>query len=213
MNQLLNWKGNMLVQIFKNYVLRIILAALVVTGLGILGASYLKQQTYISSGQLVQNDSNYSMISSYNQLITSTVFKSEMKKKINQSRWKNSVDEYKISLDSSANSPFFSVNTISRNPSYAQFVSEQSMNILVEDAPKYLSGANLSIVFADRSAKSVSRKSFLATLGIFVFIISFILLYAYVILTVVFGGRIKDSSYLEDVVGIKQLGEMDLKNK
>lgn len=81
MKRALDWREVLVINFFKKNWLIILLVSLIF-GVGVsFGYDKLNQTTYESSGQLVQNDNNSGIVSSYKQFIASSLFKANMKKK------------------------------------------------------------------------------------------------------------------------------------
>ncbi|WHQ53569.1 hypothetical protein M1857_10935 [Lactiplantibacillus plantarum] len=116
MTDSLSWKRQIFVSVVKRYIVVITLLSILFGGLVSFGYYKVSGTKYNAESQLVQNDNNYNLIGSYNQFLSSSRFKSNLKSKINTSTWKNysKKDNYDIALETGTNSPFFDIKVTSR---------------------------------------------------------------------------------------------------
>lgn len=205
----------MIVRLLKKYLVWTVLIGVLAGGIG----AYLRlgfggvSTTYKSSGELVQNDNNYSLITSYQQFVKSKRFTQMIDKQVSKGNWKEKTDNtaytVNIDTDSTSNSPFFTINVVSNNKQYSSYLTNIAMKLLMANIGKYLSGTNISIVSnASVGTANTSITEILKNVwhGI---VLGAAVSSLWFILRELFIGRIKDEGYLCDVCGINNLGTIE----
>lgn len=212
MENSLSWKESIVVNVLKKYLFSLVLVSLIIGGLSVFASSFLKSTQYVATGQLVQNDNNYNLISSYSQFVNSSKFTNEMEKQINKSEWKNKkyANKYVVSVSNSSNSPFFSISVTSSSPEYAKFVTNLALKTLVGNVGKYLSGANITIVSHAKTVSQVSVKSSIAKIAVVGFVVTFILMFIIVLIIKTSVGKVKQEKMVEEIFGVKSLGTLNV---
>ncbi|WP_345753139.1 hypothetical protein [Lactiplantibacillus pentosus] len=212
MKRALDWREVLVINFFKKNWLIILLVSLIF-GVGVsFGYDKLNQTTYESSGQLVQNDNNSGIVSSYKQFIASSLFKANMKKKINQSSWKDysKKDAYTISLSYGYNSPFFEISAVSPDARYSRYLTNVAQNVFIGSVGNYLAGSNISIVSHSSKAEKVVSVTHLVSVGILTFLVVFVVLSLFMLRYTMHGGVIKDKDEISNIFGLKNLGVVGL---
>lgn len=192
----------------KKYFVLILLASVLCGMGGVFVSLKLTTTSYSASGNLVQNDSNYNMMSSYEQYLESKSFQTIVAKKLDSSKLKSG-GKYNITLVSGGTtSPFFSIKVTSSSPTYSEYVTTVAVSTFVSHIGQVLSGSNVSVV-SDSSTAHVNRDNkrllkigILTSMGVFI-VLTFIL-----VLRMFFTGKIPDDEFIEDVYQIKHLGTL-----
>lgn len=198
----------MVIRMIKKYCIILILLGLLVGGLSTLLTIKVSTGVYESSGELVQNDNNTNIISSYEQFINSVKFKRLLKEKVMDSSWKNKSQNYQILISTQASSPFFSLHAKSSNQQFSTFLANASMKILITNIGKYLSGTNISIVTSAKAEKNNEQYTKSIKNGIYAFIASIIIGFIWVYYSERKIGKIKDDDFISDVFSLKKLGKL-----
>lgn len=209
MNLTNNWWQNIMYHFMKKYGFTVILVSLV---FGIGGAITYKEFStpqYIATGQMSQNDNNYNIISSYNQFISTDRFKASIKSKITKPEWKRI--KYSISMTNNANSPFFNVSVRSSNAEFSKFLADETMKLLMSEIGSYLSGTNMSQLSKPKVVQENISTSKMMKIGMVIFFGILVLLSGLIILFTRFLGPIRNEKYLQDTLGIVNLGTLDLR--
>lgn len=209
MNLTNNWWQNIMYHFMKKYGFTVVLVSLV---FGIGGAITYKEFStpqYIATGQMSQNDNNYNIISSYNQFISTDRFKASIKSKITKPEWKSI--KYSISMTNNANSPFFNVSARSSNAEFSKFLADETMKLLMSEIGSYLSGTNMSQLSKPKVVQENISTSKMMKIGMVIFFGILVLLSGLIILCTRFLGQIRNEKYLQDTLGIVDLGTLDLR--
>lgn len=208
MKSFLEWKQDIVIRILKKSILKLLLISLMFTTIVIFLSVVLKAPTYKASGQMVQNDNNYGLVSSYEQFVSSTGFKTSIDNRIEKSNWKNysKKSEYDIQLSSEVNSPFFTVSAISDNGNYSKFLANAALKVLISNMGKYLAGVNISVVSNVNNYKKNSIKKFLISVGMITFVVAFVVAALISILFGLFFGTVKNEVFLSEILGLHKLG-------
>ncbi|WP_338210108.1 hypothetical protein [Lactiplantibacillus paraxiangfangensis] len=206
--------GQLLVHLAKKYILRVILLSVLI-GIGMSYVSVtLKDNTYSSSGELVQSDSNYGLISSYQQFVLSKRFKNSLNNEVKKSTWKNYSHntDYSVQITSGNNgsTPFFTLNAISEDKQFSKFLTNKSIEILVSSIGKYLSGSNITVVSNATDAKQQSVKSRVIKWFIYGFVGSFILSTIICVFRFLFVGKTTEDDFISIVLNAKKLGTIKI---
>lgn len=199
-------------RLLKKYMIIAILIGILVGGVASL-VSYKLEDTYTSTGQMVQNDSNYSLIDSYKQFIISSKFNTLMSKQINNSKWKKNKQSYNLNITTTSSSPFFSVSASSNDGEYAQYITDLAMKVLIVNVGKYLSGANISMVSSASIARKTDLRTHIIKVAVVAFIISTIVSFMALSIKEVFFGKIRDEAFVSDVFQLNNLGSIDISNR
>lgn len=207
MNSIVGWNAKIGYRFFKKYTLIVVLVGLI---FGIASALYVVKTEpvqYESTAQLVQNDNNYDLISSYQQFIKSNKFMRLLDDKIAGSKWKGKNIKYTLNVSQNgSNSPFFSVNVKSTNGSFSNFVATQSVQLFVGNVSKYLSSANVSVLSIPSSSHEDNFKSRTAKSGVLGFIFGAFLAVVLSFLNMTIWGKVPDEKYINDMYDLKFLG-------
>lgn len=200
-------------RIFKKYLVIILVFTALLGVLSVYGGIKLNGESYVSSGELVQNDNNYNLISSYKEFVKSRRFSNLIDKKVAKSTWNQTSHKrkYSIAIDTSdsSSSPFFNLKVSSENKYFSKYVANLAMKILIMNMGKYLSGANISIVSEAAVGKvNISQKTMIdnAWHGA---VVGFILSSLIFISSELFVGKIKDRGYMHDAFSITKLGTIE----
>lgn len=202
-------------RLVKKYLLITILIAVLFGGLSGAATMTLKKNVYTSTGQMVQNDNNYTLIQSYKQFAASSSFTTILDKKIAASRWQesNASKNYTIAIGNNSDSPFFLVSVASPNKYFSEFLTNTAMQTLVSNLSQYLSGANVSIVSEASTGYISGYRKILIKYTIVAAILGFVLSWLIFIARELFIGKIKDEDFVEDVFEINKLGTITLSEK
>lgn len=209
MDYSLNWKEKMILNVLKKYLAAILFFSVLLAVLGVLGYAKVEHSTYSASGQLVQNDNNYGLVSSYSQFVNSSKFKRELEKKINNSsKWKSyeNRNKYTLSFSADNDSPFFTIEIMSGNPNYSRFLLDSSVQVFTNNIGKYLSGTNISVISRSSKATVTDQKKSLVKIGILVWLVTFVLLSVITIVNKLLIGKMKDEEFVAEYLQIKHLG-------
>jgi len=174
----IDWREVSFLKILKRYFIPVFIVSVIFGLVGMFGYTKLKVTEYSSSSELVQNDNNYNLITSYKQFVESDKYRSMINAQIDQSSWKNYThkNDYTAEIDNKTSSPFFSINISSENSNYAKFVSATAAQIFANNIGKFLSGGtNISLVQRAKTATVVSKKNdmIIAGMGIFILVFNF----------------------------------------
>ncbi|MCG0634685.1 hypothetical protein ACSKF1_04870 [Lactiplantibacillus plantarum] len=180
----------------------------------------MQNQNYKSSGELVQNDNNYALISSYQQFVESKSFLNLLDRRIDKGQWKkqNTKGSYSVELvnnnsGNNTNTPFFTINVLSKNKRYSKYVAHEAMMLLINNIGKYISGANISIVSNASNARRVNIFSAIKKKVVLAFLSGAGLTFIFIVVHYYCVGKIVDNKFVENVFGINNLGEMRLSDK
>lgn len=216
MEQSIDLKEKIILQFFKKFGAVLILVSILVGLASSVAYLELKTPVYQSSGQLVQNDNNNNLLNSYKQFISSSKFETLMKKKIQASSWQKYKENsnYTTELSFDSNSPFFTLKVSSSNAKYSIFLANTAMEVLMSNIGRYLSGANISIVSVAKESGRAVSKSHVGMIGMIVAMLVFILLSLFMFAKEMLVGKIKNSYFIEEYYGIKNMGTISIsKNK
>lgn len=211
MKNSVSWFQMLIFHFYKRFGMILLLCSLVLGVVGAVGYKASKAPEYVSTGQLVQNDNNYNIISAYSQFVQTGRFKDALKEATEKSKWSNSNLKYSVAITNNSNSPFFNVSVTSSNANYSNFIANQSMKILVANIGKYLSGSNISILTQARSKNKSISLSRIALVGMVVAFIMFLVLSLIVVVNSWIVGSVKKERYIEEVTGLKNFGVLKLK--
>ncbi|AYJ41419.1 hypothetical protein [Lactiplantibacillus pentosus] len=207
MNNIVGWNAKIGYRFLKKYTLIIVLVGLV---LGVASALYVvktKPVQYESTSQLVQNDNNYDLISSYQQFIKSNKFTNLLEEKIADSKWKSAKNTYSLTVSQNgSNSPFFSIAVKSTDGAFSNFVATQSVQLFVGNVSKYLSSANVSVLSVPSSYHEDDFKTRTIKTGFLGFIVGAFLAAVVSFLSMTVFGKIPDEKYINDMYNLKLLG-------
>jgi len=206
--------GHLVVYMIKKFVFRTILISILIG----VGTAYIgvltNENTYSSSGELVQNDNNYSLIASYQQFVSSKRFNNLLNNEVQKSRWKDYSHNknYSVEIESSgsASTPFFTLSATSSNAKYAEFLTEKSITIFVSSIGKYLSGANITVVSDASQASKKSLKPRILKWFMYGFIVTLIVSSSICIIGFLFIGKVKEDTFIENVFNEKNLGTIEI---
>lgn len=214
MNFVLKLNHNMLMRLLKKYMLLSVLIGLIICGISVFCVLRFQGNVYSSTGEMVQNDSNYTLIKSYQQFTQSKNFTNLLSDEISNSKWKNSeaIKSYAVTLNTSSESPFFTINGSSDNKEFSKYVTNTSMRVLINNLGKYLSGANVAIVTNATTAKANGLSKKIIKMGALGFLLGFFVSYLLFILKEIFTGKIRDENYIRDIFNINNLGTIDVSN-
>ncbi|MGA3421727.1 hypothetical protein [Lactiplantibacillus plantarum] len=215
MTDSLSWKRQIFVSVIKRYIVVITLLSILFGGLVSFGYYKVSGTKYNAESQLVQNDNNYNLIGSYNQFLSSSRFKSNLKSKINTSTWKNysKKDNYDIALETGTNSPFFDIKVTSSNSGYSVFLANTATKIIIQNMGQYLTGANIGLVSQAKHATINNILNRLIKFGGLGFIVAFVLFFCVAIICRLFVGTISDTTFTQESFRIKNLGTLDISKK
>ncbi|VDG32735.1 hypothetical protein [Lactobacillus plantarum JDM1] [Lactiplantibacillus mudanjiangensis] len=210
---------NLLIRILKKYLLTALLIGVLVSGIGVYASMRLQAKSYTSSGEMVQNDNNYNLISSYQQFVTSKKFLKIMDGEIAKSHWKNKTTkkDYDLTItkaaSNSSSSPFFTLNVSSDDAEYSTYLAEIGMKMLVANIGEYLSGANISILSNASVGKlnTSHKKTFM--LAVIEFVIAFLIASLWMIYKELYLGKVKDEEFIADVFHLNNLGVIEMPEK
>jgi len=209
--------GSLIVNLVKKILLKVILVSVCIG----VGFAYLKLQMnekeYISSGELVQNDNNYNLIDPYKQFVGSNRFTNLLNDEVQDSIWKKlkSKGQYTVSIESSGEktTPFFSLSVSSENGRYSKFLTSRAIKIFNANIGKYLSGANITIVSKASSARSANNGSLVVKWFSYGFLTAFIVFGVLFSLKYFFFGKIKETNFINEVFGLNNLGNIEVKRE
>ncbi|MBO9166193.1 hypothetical protein ACA593_14470 [Lactiplantibacillus pentosus] len=209
------FNSGMVHRLIKKYLLITVLIAILFGGLSGAATLTLKKNVYTSTGQMVQNDNNYTLIQSYKQFAASSSFTSILDKKIAASEWKKSSasHNYTIAIGNNSDSPFFSVSVASPNKHFSKYLANVAMQTLVSNLSQYLSGANVSIVSEASTGYINGYKKTLIKYVLVAAVLAFVLSWFVFIIKELFTGKVKDEDFMQDVFEISQLGTITLSEK
>jgi len=211
MNSVMELNERMLVRFLKKYLVVIILFG-ILCGVGSAFIGYkIQGMKYTSSGSLVQNDNNYSLVASYEQFVQSKRFKQSINSKIDKSKWKNKnfKNDYEIVLTpNGSNSPFFSMDATSQNRKYSQYLENLALKVFITNVGKYLAGANVSIM--ENASKAKSAQSYLSLLkvGVVGLVAGIVLMSILMVMNMLWWGKVTDKEYIDDIYQLPLLGTM-----
>jgi len=207
-------------RLIKRSFVIVVLISMLVAGASAYAAMLLNKPVYTYSGELVQNDNNTALLSSYQQFVESKGFTEMINTEVKNSKWKNISrrDAYTVTIKTNeasnstgnAVSPFFQLNVSSTNEAYAAYIVKIAMNQLMGKMGKYFTNSNISIVSDTLKEKQSDFKSTILRYGIYGFFVSFILIEVCLILKRLFIGKVKDSDFIEDVFGYSNFGSINI---
>ncbi|PRO81218.1 hypothetical protein C6Y09_06850 [Lactiplantibacillus pentosus] len=208
----IDWREVSFLKILKRYFIPVFIVSVIFGLVGMFGYTKLKVTEYSSSSELVQNDNNYNLITSYKQFVESDKYRSMINAQIDQSSWKNYThkNDYTAEIDNKTSSPFFSINISSENSNYAKFVSATAAQIFVNNIGKFLSGANISLVQRAKTATVVSKKNDMIIAGMGIFILVFIISFLIIVLYSWYIGNVQSEDYLEKIIGLNKIAATNL---
>ncbi|MFB9769775.1 hypothetical protein [Lactiplantibacillus modestisalitolerans] len=208
--------GNFIVKFIKKYLIFVVLISVLIGVASAYVTEFSHGSTYTSSGELVQNDNNYSLIASYKQFVSSKKFTSLLDNEIKKSNWSNSKIkyDYTVSIEASGGTttPFFTLQVNSTDQKYAEFLANKAINIFVTNIGKYLSGSNVTIVSNATKGNVSDVKSDAIKKFLYTFVLTFVILSFLLIIKYIYIGKIVDSHYVQDVLGEKFLGTITQKD-
>lgn len=209
----IDWREVSFLKILKRYFIPVFIVSVIFGLVGMFGYTKLKVTEYSSSSELVQNDNNYNLITSYKQFVESDKYRSMINAQIDQSSWKNYThkNDYTAEIDNKTSSPFFSINISSENSNYAKFVSATAAQIFVNNIGKFLSGGtNISLVQRAKTATVVSKKNDMIIAGMGIFILVFIISFLIIVLYSWYIGNVQSEDYLEKIIGLNKIAATNL---
>ncbi|AVK62712.1 hypothetical protein C5Z26_00515 [Lactobacillus sp. CBA3606] len=184
----------------------------VVAGIG--WTSFVEKPEYKSNVQFLQTDNDTSKISVYDQVLNLQSFKTELNTALKQKNIASVFSNSKISsmsIESSVNSPIFSLTVVTENPKFAPYAATQVAQNLINFVGKYQNNVSLAIVSKSSSdAKPVKKslKKVIFISGAIGLVLSLLLIFLKE-----FYGKKMTSQYLNDVFGIEYLGSVELNSK
>jgi len=205
--------GKIILRFFKKYLVMILLVGVIVGLCSAIISLRSQGVEYSSSGNLVQNDNNYNIISSYQQFVESSRFTKIVNEKVENSEWKNKSykNDYKVSLTpDSSTSPFFNMTVVSSNAEFSKYLTNEAMHLFVANVGKYLSSANTAIMSNANTAKAVDFKSSLGKTVFVWFVIGVLLAAIFALLHLIWIGKVKDDRYIDDVYDLNHLATINL---
>jgi len=205
--------GKIILRFFKKYLVMILLVGVIVGLCSAIISLRSQGVEYSSSGNLVQNDNNYNIISSYQQFVESSRFTKIVNEKVENSEWKNKSykNDYKVSLTpDSSTSPFFNMTVVSSNAEFSKYLTNEAMHLFVANVGKYLSSANTAIMSNANTAKAVDFKSSLGKTVFVWFVIGALLAAIFALLHLIWIGKVKDDRYIDDVYDLNHLATINL---
>lgn len=199
---------------FYKHIVLIVLSAAVVTMIVIVKIFFLTPPHYVGTAQLIANN-NTSMISTYQQLVTSDKFAMAVNSNLVKDNLLSS-DQAKskglINVVYTPTSPIFSISYTSTDPKVAAAGANAASAFFINNLSKYFSGNTVS-TYADATvpeqANTVGLKKKI-TVGVIAGIIIGLVIS---ILIEIFRPSIKDSDYLQNVLGLNNLGNVHLSSK
>lgn len=211
-------KTKLLIRLLKKYAWIVTLWSLLISVVGVFGEVYISQNAYTSSSELVQSDSNYDLLPSYQQFIQSKQFTRLLNQKL-RTNHKVMYEHYGYSLDLETNltntssSPFFSLSVSSENSKYAQIVNDSALEVLIANVGRYVSGSNIVVVSKASPAKLVGFKTKLLKHSLILFVVSFFVLTIVVLCKYFFYGKVKETYFADEVLNLKELGILRLQKE
>jgi len=205
--------GKIILRFFKKYLVMILLVGVIVGLCSAIISLRSQGVEYSSSGNLVQNDNNYNIISSYQQFVESSRFTKIVNEKVENSEWKNKSykNDYKVSLTpDSSTSPFFNMTVVSSNAEFSKYLTNEAMHLFVANVGKYLSSANTAIMSNANTAKAVDFKSSLGKTTFIWFVIGALLAAIFALLHLIWIGKVKDDRYIDDIYDLNHLATINL---
>jgi len=205
--------GKIILRFFKKYLVMILLVGVIVGLCSAIISLRSQGVEYSSSGNLVQNDNNYNIISSYQQFVESSRFTKIVNEKVENSEWKNKSykNDYKVSLTpDSSTSPFFNMTVVSSNAEFSKYLTNEAMHLFVANVGKYLSSANTAIMSNANTAKAVDFKSSLGKTVFVWFVIGALLAAIFALLHLIWIGKVKDDRYIDDIYDLNHLATINL---
>jgi len=205
--------GKIILRFLKRYLVMILLVGVIVGLCSAIISLRSQGVEYSSSGNLVQNDNNYNIISSYQQFVESSRFTKIVNEKVENSEWKNKSykNDYKVSLTpDSSTSPFFNMTVVSSNAEFSKYLTNEAMHLFVANVGKYLSSANTAIMSNANTAKAVDFKSSLGKTTFIWFVIGALLAAIFALLHLIWIGKVKDDRYIDDIYDLNHLATINL---
>lgn len=203
--------GSLVLHLLKKYLIIAVLFG-IVGGLVFTYANVRKSETtYVSSGELVQNDNNYNLIASYEQFVGSKRFTSLLDSKIDKSSWKNKQYSYDVELKStgSRSTPFFNLQVTSKDKEFSRFVDNQAISLFNTNIGKYLSGANITLVSRASAPTVHGFQTKLVNWFMYGALVTFVVVSMLFTGKYLFLGKIKDERFIQDVFKTPSLGTID----
>lgn len=182
--------------------------------IGVGWTSFFQKPQYESEVQFLQTDNDTSKISVYGQVLGLKSFKSALNTTLKQKAVSSVFDNTHISnmaVESSVNSPIFSVKVTTEDPKFAPYAATQVASDLINFVGKYQNNVNLAIVSKSSSDALPVKKSLKKVIiisGIVGLIIAL-----FVVFLKEFYGKKMASQYLNDVFGLEYLGSVKLAGK
>ncbi|MCG0749328.1 hypothetical protein IMAU60057_03040 [Lactiplantibacillus plantarum] len=127
-----------------------------------------------------------------------------------QKKWKNT--NYSIQVESGDNSVFFTIVATSSDAKFSQFLANETLNIFIKNAGKYISGVNVSVLSKASTVNRPDRVNYVKVAGL-IFLVSFLLLSVGSIWRFIHIGRVEDIKFVEKAYQIPYLGELEIKGK
>ncbi|MFC6796229.1 hypothetical protein ACFQFH_20195 [Halobaculum halobium] len=166
--------------------------------LWVLAVTFLKSPEYSSNVQLSQNDNNASQISTYSQYVKTKNFRRMLDQKVSaQKKWKNK--DYSIQVESGDNSVFFTIVATSSNAEFSQFLANETLEIFIKNAGKYISGVNVSVLSKASNASQPNRVNYVKIAGL-IFIPAFLLFSLISVWRFIRSGRVEDAKFPEKCI-------------
>ncbi|MBO3684324.1 hypothetical protein J4033_07070, partial [Lactiplantibacillus plantarum] len=210
MKTVIKWDLPLIKDIIIKYLLKVVIASIVVAAVGVLAVTFLKSPEYSSNVQLSQNDNNASQISTYSQYVKTKNFRRMLDQKVSaQKKWKNK--DYSIQVESGDNSVFFTIVATSSNAEFSQFLANETLEIFIKNAGKYISGVNVSVLSKASNASQPNRVNYVKIAGL-IFIPAFLLFGLISVWRFIRSGRVEDAKFPEKVYQVPYLGELGLKS-
>lgn len=168
--------------------------------------------SYSATGEMVQNDNNYGMISTYKQFIDSAKFKKILNSKIKSGQWKSYRDakNYQLSITTEDSSPFFVVHATTSNNAYTKYLTMLAMQTFITSIGRYLARTNISIVSNSPTPIQNNMYGKYVKKGVLIFLLSLIIILMFDYRREYFNGKVNDEDFLNDVFQISKLGNVDM---
>jgi len=200
-----------IVKMFYKHVVLICLSIVVVTLLVTAKLFFFTTPTYVSSAQLIANN-NTSMISTYQQLITSDKFTSAINMSLVKSKAVSSNEVGSVSVVYTPTSPIFSIDYTASSPKVAVMGANKAAQVFVNNLDKYFAGNTVTIYSqanipqrADRT--QLKKKIIISALG------GLVLGLLLSLVVELFSPNVKDSDYPRNILNLNSLGNVHLMSK
>lgn len=183
-----------------------------------LGSTFIYRQVHVSqyraSSLLVQDDNNYSLVQSYDQILESNQIHKLVGEKVSQSEWKSygGKEDYTLSLvPKSSTSSFFTISVISKSKGFTKFLTKTVADVFVQNSRSFLKNSNVKIVSTAYTPEVISQKSSIIKVALASFIGVAAVLSVLSVYLMIWSGKIKDEEYVADMYHLDFIGTLESK--